>query len=93
MSAAFIRELLRRAALFAADAGRGTAVAEEDLKEALHELLVDGGAAHPEPPRRSGPPPLVITPSRPPGRTSPAAGIQAGERTAMTPGAPGTQGK
>ncbi|KYF48949.1 hypothetical protein BE04_35920 [Sorangium cellulosum] len=43
VSAAFIRELLRRAALFAADAGRGAAVAEEDLKEALHELLVDGG--------------------------------------------------
>lgn len=43
MSAAFIRELLRRAALFAADAGRGTAVGEEHLKEALHELLVDGG--------------------------------------------------
>ncbi|WP_437683914.1 AAA family ATPase [Sorangium sp. So ce131] len=43
VSAAFIRELLRRAALFAADAGRGTAVGEEHLKEALHELLVDGG--------------------------------------------------
>ncbi|WP_437552042.1 AAA family ATPase [Sorangium sp. So ce367] len=43
VSAAFIRELLRRAALFAADAGRGTAVDEEHLKEALHELLVDGG--------------------------------------------------
>ncbi|WP_157906529.1 hypothetical protein [Sorangium cellulosum] len=27
----------------ARDAGRGTAVDEEHLKEALHELLVDGG--------------------------------------------------
>lgn len=43
VSAAFIRELLRRAALFAADAGRGTEVGGEHLKEALHELLIDGG--------------------------------------------------
>ncbi|WP_437624133.1 hypothetical protein [Sorangium sp. So ce1151] len=43
MSATFIRELLTRAALFAADAGRGTAVGEEHLREALHEILVDGG--------------------------------------------------
>lgn len=43
VSAAFIRELLRKAALFAADAGAGTRVAPTVLDEALHELTVLGG--------------------------------------------------
>jgi hypothetical protein len=41
-SAAFIRELLRRAALFAAD--DAAPVGERHLDEALHELVVQGGA-------------------------------------------------
>src|SRR5262249_12118696 len=42
-SAAFIRELLRKAALFAADDGPEIRVEEQHLDEALHELLVQGG--------------------------------------------------
>ena len=42
VSAAFIRELLRRAALYAADEGQRT-VAEKHLDVALQELAVDGG--------------------------------------------------
>jgi hypothetical protein len=41
-SAAFIRELLRRAALFSADEG-SDAVEDRHLQEALRELVVDGG--------------------------------------------------
>jgi len=43
VSAAFIRELLRKAALFAADE-RTTAVTDAHLDAALRELAVDGGA-------------------------------------------------
>jgi ATP-dependent 26S proteasome regulatory subunit len=42
-SAAFIRELLRRAALFAADDDGELAIVARHLDEALHEMLVDGG--------------------------------------------------
>jgi hypothetical protein len=42
-SAAFVRELLRKAALFSTDEG-GDAVTDRHVEEALHELVVDGGA-------------------------------------------------
>jgi hypothetical protein len=42
-SGAFIRELLRKAALFAADEGESLIVEDQHLDEALHELLVEGG--------------------------------------------------
>ena len=42
VSAAFIRELLRNAALFAADE-RAAAVTDAHLDAALHDLAVDGG--------------------------------------------------
>ena len=43
VSAAFIRELLRKAALFAADEGETLVVEDRHLAEALHELVVEGG--------------------------------------------------
>ncbi len=43
-SAAFIRELLRRAALFAADAEGAIVVTDRHLDDALHDLVVQGGA-------------------------------------------------
>jgi hypothetical protein len=43
VSAAFIRELLRKAALFAADEGPELVVEDRHLSEALHELVVEGG--------------------------------------------------
>jgi ATP-dependent 26S proteasome regulatory subunit len=42
-SAAFIRELMRKAALFAADESSET-VEDRHLDEAIHELVVEGGA-------------------------------------------------
>jgi ATP-dependent 26S proteasome regulatory subunit len=42
-SAAFIRELMRKAALFAADEGEQLVVSDRQVDEALHELLVEGG--------------------------------------------------
>lgn len=42
-SAAFIRELLRRAALFAADDGAPITVKDKHLDDALHELVLSGG--------------------------------------------------
>ena len=42
-SGAFIRELLRKAALFAADGSKRIVVQDRHLDEALHELLVEGG--------------------------------------------------
>lgn len=42
-SAAFIRELLRKAALFAADDGQELVVTDRHLDEALHELVMQGG--------------------------------------------------
>jgi len=43
-SAAFIRELLRKAALFAADESLGSPVlTDRHIDEALHELVVAGG--------------------------------------------------
>jgi hypothetical protein len=42
-SAAFIRELLRRAALFAADDGTEIVVTDRHVDEALHDLVVQGG--------------------------------------------------
>ena len=42
-SAAFIRELLRKAALFAADDGGALEVRAAHFDEALHEMLVEGG--------------------------------------------------
>jgi hypothetical protein len=42
-SAAFIRELLRKAALFAADDGGELDVQARHFDEALHEMLVEGG--------------------------------------------------
>jgi hypothetical protein len=44
VSAAFIRELLRRAALLAADEGADVTVSDRHVDEALHELVVRGGA-------------------------------------------------
>jgi len=43
-SAAFIRELLRKAALFAADGAGELEVRETHFNEALHEMVVEGGA-------------------------------------------------
>lgn len=43
-SGAFIRELMRKAALFAADEPGDLVVRDRHLDEALHELLVEGGA-------------------------------------------------
>jgi len=43
VGAAFIRELLRKAALFAADEGPELVVEDRHLSEALHELVVEGG--------------------------------------------------
>lgn len=43
-SGAFIRELMRKAALFAAEEGEELLVTERHLDEALHELVVEGGA-------------------------------------------------
>jgi hypothetical protein len=59
VSAAFIRELLRKAALFAADEDTTLTVEDRHLAEALHELVVEGGdltrrllgAANPAQPR------------------------------------------
>jgi hypothetical protein len=42
-SGAFIRELMRKAALFAADEEDGLVVRDAHLDEALHELLLEGG--------------------------------------------------
>jgi hypothetical protein len=42
-SGAFIRELLRRAALFAADGDGEVVVSDRDLDEALHDLVIQGG--------------------------------------------------
>ncbi len=42
-SAAFIRELMRKAALFSADEGGDILVEDRHLDEALHELAVQGG--------------------------------------------------
>ena len=44
VSAAFIREMLRRAALVAADESDEIEVADRHVRTALHELLVEGGA-------------------------------------------------
>jgi hypothetical protein len=44
VSAAFIKELMRRAALFAADEGHDVPVAEGHVDQALHDLVVQGGA-------------------------------------------------
>jgi hypothetical protein len=43
VSAAFIRELLRRAALFAADEGGEVGVDDRHIDQALHELVFQGG--------------------------------------------------
>jgi ATP-dependent 26S proteasome regulatory subunit len=43
VSAAFIRELLRKAALYASDEGGELEVRETHLDEALHELILSGG--------------------------------------------------
>jgi hypothetical protein len=43
VSAAFIRELMRRAALFAADEGLDVLVTDRHVDQALHELIVQGG--------------------------------------------------
>jgi ATP-dependent 26S proteasome regulatory subunit len=43
-SGAFIRELLRRSALIAADSNDGKVVTQGHVDEAMHELLVWGGA-------------------------------------------------
>ena len=43
VSAAFLRELLRKAALHAADAGPNPVVTDAHMNAALKELLVDGG--------------------------------------------------
>jgi hypothetical protein len=42
-SAAFINELMRKAALFAAPDGRPIVVKDRHVDEALHELIVEGG--------------------------------------------------
>ncbi|HJY77640.1 MAG TPA: AAA family ATPase [Burkholderiales bacterium] len=42
-SAAFIKELMRKAALFAADERADAVVEDRHIEEALHELVVDGG--------------------------------------------------
>jgi ATP-dependent 26S proteasome regulatory subunit len=43
VSGAFIRELLRKAALFAADEGDELVVRDRHLDDALHDLVVEGG--------------------------------------------------
>jgi hypothetical protein len=43
VSAAFIRELLRKAAVFAADEGGELVVEDRHIAEAMHELVVAGG--------------------------------------------------
>ncbi len=43
VSAAFIRELMRKAALFAADEGDELVVEDRHLDEALRELALEGG--------------------------------------------------
>lgn len=43
VSAAFMRELLRKAALFAADTGDAIVVEDRHIADALHELVVEGG--------------------------------------------------
>jgi hypothetical protein len=43
VSAAFIRELMRKAALFAADEANEIAIEDRHMDEALHELVVEGG--------------------------------------------------
>ena len=43
MSAAFIRELMRRAALIAADEERDLAIEDRHIDGALHALTVEGG--------------------------------------------------
>ncbi len=43
VSAAFIRELLRKATLFAADEGDELRISDRHLSEAMHELIVEGG--------------------------------------------------
>jgi AAA+ superfamily predicted ATPase len=43
VSAAFIREMVRKAALAAADEREVLVVEDRHLDEALHELLVEGG--------------------------------------------------
>ena len=43
VSGAFVRELLRKAALFAADEGDELVVRDRHLDEALHDLVVEGG--------------------------------------------------
>jgi hypothetical protein len=43
VSSAFVRELLRKAALFAADSGSTIVVDDRHVEEALHELVVEGG--------------------------------------------------
>lgn len=43
VSAAFIRELLRKAALFAADEGDGIVVEDRHIEDALRELVFEGG--------------------------------------------------
>lgn len=42
-SGAFIRELMRRAALFAAESGPDLVIENRHLDEALHELVIQGG--------------------------------------------------
>lgn len=42
-SAAFIRELMRKSALFAADETKDAVVEDRHIEEALHELVIDGG--------------------------------------------------
>jgi hypothetical protein len=44
VSASFLRELLRKAALAAADAGAGRVVEDRHVEAALRELVVEGGA-------------------------------------------------
>ena len=43
VSAAFVRELLRKAALFAADEPGDIAVTDRHIEEAMRELVIDGG--------------------------------------------------
>lgn len=42
-SAAFMRELLRKAAVFSCDDGKGVAIEDRHLDEAIHELVIAGG--------------------------------------------------
>lgn len=43
VSAAFVRELMRKAALFAADEGDEIVIEDRHIEEALHDLVVEGG--------------------------------------------------